>query len=377
MLEAVPEPPKRPYRVLCIDGGGMRGIYTAALLDKLTTYFARQRNVEALDIGKGFDLIAGTSTGAILGCAAAIGRPMSSVVALYEKHGAAIFPHRIKDGVLSPLLRAVFKRGSIVRAGDAALRCALRHELQDITMKQVLDRRGISLSIPAVSMEKHRSWVFKKTPKSGFRDDNYQLADVCLASSAAPIYRSLAAIRDPDTGSDNYRIFADGGLWANNPVLIAMIDALHCAEPDQPIEIYSIGNVSRPAGSQIQPKKVHRGMFSWKLGAEIGPLSIDVQEFAYDHMARFLANHISKLGRSVTHVRLPQQEAASTMLQYLSLDESRPKALKALIAHGYDDADMVKSLCDRPEHPDGRMINKLFNEVPPMPKAGIPMEIFR
>ncbi|MGG6893672.1 patatin-like phospholipase family protein [Rhizobium sp. BR 315] len=367
----------KPYRVLCIDGGGMRGIYTAALLDKLAGYYSRLRNAEALDIGKGFDLIAGTSTGAILGCAAAIGRPMSSIVAMYEEHAAAIFPHRIKDGVLSPLWRAVTQGGRIVRAGDAALQSALRSELQDITMKQVLDKRGIGLSIPAVSMEKHRSWVFKKTPKSGVRDDNYRLADVCLASSAAPIYRSLAAIRDPDNNSNNFRIFADGGLWANNPVLVAMIDALSCAAPDQPIEIFSIGNVSRPAGSQIQPKKVHRSMLSWKLGAEIGPLAIDVQEFAYDQMARFFAGHISKLGRPITHVRIPQQEAAATMLQYLSLDESRPKALKALIAHGYDDADMVKSLCDRPDHPEGQMIHTLFNEVPPMPKAGIPIEVFQ
>jgi hypothetical protein len=90
-----PTPNIKPYRVLCIDGGGMRGIYTAALLDKLTGYYARLRNEEALDIGKGFDLIAGTSTGAILGCAAAIGRPMAAIVALYEEHGSGIFPHRM------------------------------------------------------------------------------------------------------------------------------------------------------------------------------------------------------------------------------------------------------------------------------------------
>ncbi|MGO7413915.1 patatin-like phospholipase family protein [Rhizobium ruizarguesonis] len=366
----------RPYRVLCIDGGGMRGIYTAALLEKLTRYYATLRNEEALDIGKGFDLIAGTSTGAILGCAAAIGRPMSSVVKLYEDHGSSIFPHRIKDGVLSPLWRALTKGNSIVRAGDAALQSALRKELQNVTMKQVLDRRGIALSVPAVSMERHRSWVFKKTPKSGVRDDNYRLADVCLASSAAPIYRSLAAIRDPDTDSDNFRIFADGGLWANNPVLVAMIDALSCAAPEQPIEIFSFGNISRPAGSQIKPKKVHRSMLSWKLGAEIGPLAIDVQQFAYDHMARFFAEHISRFGRPITHVRIPQQEAAAAILQYLSLDESRRDALKALIAHGHGDADMVKSLCNRRDHPEGKMIHKLLSEIPPMPKAGIPMEVF-
>lgn len=367
---------KRPYRVLCIDGGGMRGIYTAALLDRLAVYYAKERNAEALDVGKAFDLIAGTSTGAILACAVAIGRPMASVVALYEKHGSSIFPHRIKEGKLSPILRAAFRGGRIVSRGDAALQKALREELHNITLKQVFNNRGISLSIPAVSMETHRSWVFKKTPKSGLRDDNYKLADICLASSAAPIYRSLAAISDPDTQSNNYRVFADGGLWANNPVLVALIDALNCAASDQPIEIFSLGNVSRPPGSQIGPRKVHRSMLSWRLGADVGPLAIDAQEFAYDQMARFLADHITRLGQSVRHVRLPQNAAPGSMLEYLGLDETRPEALKALIAHGHGDADMVKSLCDRPADPNGQMIHELFCQMPEMPKSGISMEEF-
>lgn len=49
MTDAIEKSHVKPFRVLCIDGGGMRGIYTAALLDKLTGYYARLRNVEALD----------------------------------------------------------------------------------------------------------------------------------------------------------------------------------------------------------------------------------------------------------------------------------------------------------------------------------------
>jgi patatin-like phospholipase/acyl hydrolase len=44
------------------------------------------------------------------------------------------------------------------------------------------------------------------------RDDNYTLVDVCLAISAAPIYRSLAAVDHPD-GGGGFNVFADGGLW--------------------------------------------------------------------------------------------------------------------------------------------------------------------
>ena len=118
MNNAIEKSHVKPYRVLCIDGGGMRGIYTAALLDKLAGYYARLRNVEALDFGRGFDLIAGTSTGAILGCAAAIGRPMSSIVALYEEHGAAILlrlprPNRFPCNIETFL--TLLKRNSLTR----------------------------------------------------------------------------------------------------------------------------------------------------------------------------------------------------------------------------------------------------------------------
>ena len=156
------QPVERPYRVLSLDGGGMRGTYTAAFLGRLTDQYCRIRNEAALDLGRGFDLITGTSTGAIVGCALAVGRPMSEIVGLYREHGPKIFPHRIA-GKGSAICRAT--QGSrYVRAGDKALRHALEAVLGDTTMLDVFCRRGISLSIPAVLMSEHRAWVFKKTP---------------------------------------------------------------------------------------------------------------------------------------------------------------------------------------------------------------------
>ena len=54
-----------PFRVLCLDGGGMRGLYTAAYLCCVSEGFSKKRGVGELDLGLGFNLIAGTSTGAI------------------------------------------------------------------------------------------------------------------------------------------------------------------------------------------------------------------------------------------------------------------------------------------------------------------------
>ena len=359
---------ERPYRVLSLDGGGMRGIYTAAFLARLTDQFARIRGESALDLGRGFDLITGTSTGAIVGCALAVGRPMTEVVSLYREHGPKIFPHRIA-GKRSAIYRA--SQGSrFVREGDRALREALHGVLDDVTMLDVFEGRGISLSIPTVLMSEHRAWVFKKTPKSGVRDDRYPLVDVCMVTSAAPIYRSLAAIDDPNAPGGPKQVFADGGLWANNPIMVGLVDALTVTPPDQPIEIYSLGTCPRPEGDHLDAESAHRSMLDWSLGADVAPLSIAAQEFAFDHMARLLTNAISNCGRAIRRVRFPNKPVPASMMPYLALDDTRPEAMDRLVGQAHTDADLTKSACDDVNSEDGRMIRRLMHDLPAMPATG-------
>ncbi|NTG45614.1 patatin-like phospholipase family protein [Rhizobium rhizogenes] len=360
---------KRPFRVLSLDGGGMRGIYTAAFLARLIDQFARIRGTTALDLGAGFDLITGTSTGAIVGCALAVGRPMQEVVNLYRDHGPKIFPHRI-TGKRSALFRAA--RGSTyVRQGDQALREALTSVLGTRTMLDIFHVRNISLSIPAVLMSTHRAWVFKKTPRSGVRDDLYPLVDVCMATSAAPIYRSLAAIDDPNCAGGPKQVFADGGLWANNPIMVGLVDALTIAGPDQPIEIYSLGTCPRPEGDHLDEESAHRSMLDWSLGADVAPLSISAQEFAFDNMARLLANAMSDCGRSIRRVRFPNKAVPASMMPYLALDDTRPEAMDRLVHQAHTDADLTKSACDDRNNPEGAMISHLMNDLPAMPVSGV------
>lgn len=362
----------KPYRVLSLDGGGMRGIYTAAFLDRLVVQFARTRGVESLDLGKGFDLITGTSTGAIVASALAVGRPMGEIVKLYRDHGREIFPHRIK-GTLSAIWR-MFVGGRYVRQGDAVLRAALTDVLNGATMLDVFNKRGISLSIPAVAMSSHRSWVFKKTPASGVRDDHYPLVDVCMASSAAPIFRSLAAVKDPNGDHGVIQVFADGGLWANNPIMVGLVDALACAPRHAPIEIFSLGTCSRPEGELIPPSKVHRSILRWKMGAEAAGLSITAQEFAFDNMARFLGNKFTELGRPVRRLRFPNKDVPAEMMKFLALDDARPVAINRLIQQASNDADLAKSACDDPNNQEGQMVKALMMSLPAMPKTGVNME---
>ena len=242
-----------PFRVLSLDGGGMRGTYTATYLDRLAATFATRRKVASLDIGAAFDLIVGTSTGGIIACALAAGVPLSDIVELYKQHGVAIFSRPLPSsypGIWSDMRN----RPGALALGTEVLREALAEKLKDKTLGGVYRNRGIALAIPAVEMSQHNAWVFK-TPHmketTNHRDDNYKLVDVCMATSAAPIYRALAAVRHPDKGSTGYNVFADDGLWANNPVLISLIDALDLTQPGQEIQIFSLGTCPMPVPGPI------------------------------------------------------------------------------------------------------------------------------
>jgi hypothetical protein len=254
------------------------------------------------------------------------------------------------------------------------LRAALTEVLKGTTMLDVFKKRGISLSIPAVAMSSHRAWVFKKTPASGVRDDHYPLVDVCMASSAAPIFRSLAAVDDPNGDHGVKQVFADGGLWANNPIMVGLVDALACAPKDAPIEIFSLGTCSRPEGELLSPEKVHSSILGWKMGAEAAGLSITAQEFAFDNMARFLGNKLTELGRPVRRLRFPNKDVPAEMMKFLALDDARPKAVNRLIQQASNDADLAKSACDDANNPEGRMVKALMMGLSEMPKTGVKME---
>lgn len=351
-------------RVLTLDGGGMRGIYTAAFLKGLSDQFAKKRQVDRLDIGKGFDLIVGTSTGAIVACAAAIGLPMQAVVDLYSKHGKEIFPQKLKGGLGA--LTQIPSRSAQLKKGAKALRQVLEAVLGDMTFADVEQKRGIALSITAVEMSQQRSWVFKTSHWGGHRDDAVKLVDACMASSAAPIYRSLAAI-PVDDGLGGHRVFADGGLWANNPVLVGLIDALKMGDAD--IEVFAAGTFPRPEGEQIALEQLDRGFLEWKFGGAAASLSIAAQEFAFDNMARILAGEFTKLGRKIDVVRFPSGVLQPALIPYLDLDDGSPEAATALINQARADVNVATSASDDPNNAVGQLIRDLFSNMPAAEKA--------
>jgi len=347
---------KKSFRVLSIDGGGMRGLFSASFLHGLTELASNRFGCDISDLGQEFDLVVGTSTGAILGCGLATGIPLREIVALYTNVGSKIFPRQLPQSKIQALFQ---NRKKLNEQGNKALKQALQNAFGDENLASVYDKRGIGLVIPSVNCTTHKAWVFK-TPhdtSSSHRDDEYSLVDVCLASSAAPVYRSLAAIKKPGSSS-TLDMFADGGLWANNPVLVALIEALRVATPEQDIDVFSLGTSAAPNGSMHDPEKPHWGIAEWGFGAKAIELSMDAQTGAAGEMANMLAIAID---RNIHILRFPEPDIPREHAKLIGLDSASEKACDLLQQLASTAVDKTNQLMNS-NNPDGELISQLVDK---------------
>lgn len=206
------------FFILSVDGGGFRGLFAAHLLKRME---------EEWQLGwQGrFHLLAGTSTGSILAAGLACGLPAARLAGFYEDHGEEIFTPRVRSRI--DILNLFTSRYS-----NAALSKLLEDALGDKTLGEV----AVPLIVPSVDIDNGCVHVFKSKYHDGFvRDPGVRVSDAVLASCSAPTYF------DPYVVDDKYQL-ADGGLWANNPSLVATIDAHYrLGIPLEDIRVLSIG----------------------------------------------------------------------------------------------------------------------------------------
>lgn len=208
--------------ILAIDGGGMRGAIPAHILERL-------EEITEKPTARMFGLIAGTSTGALIGGALAAGIAASEVRALFYERGPSIFKRR---------WRTYFGlRGA--RYDVANLRSAIAGVVGDRKLGDcVVPFAACALRLGTSEGRIFRSW---HDPHK-----DLLLADVLAASAAAPTYFDPVAVG----GS----LHIDGGLAANCPARVALDCAL--ARHDNrtaPLRMVSLAtgpsHYSRPSGS--------------------------------------------------------------------------------------------------------------------------------
>jgi patatin-like phospholipase/acyl hydrolase len=226
-----------PFRVLSIDGGGIRGIIPALILAELEQRAGRP-------IAKMFDLVAGTSTGGILAVgltmAGARRKPKYSardLVALYEEEGDDIF-HRSKWHQI----RAV---GNL--AEEKYPSEGIERVLVERFGKAWLSESLANVLVTAYDIELRRTHFFKSDRARKWPERDFHLADVARATSAAPTYFEPAQIRSR-AGGDPVAL-VDGGVFANNPAACALVEAICTYEAklaDMTFVSLGTGELTRP-----------------------------------------------------------------------------------------------------------------------------------
>lgn len=203
------------YRILALDGGGIRGLITALMLERLE--LACPGFLEQID------LFAGTSTGGLLALGLAAGKSPHEARKLYESYGEKVFADTVLDDVRD--------LGKLIGADYALqpLRQALTVEFPDQKLgdlpKKVLVT-AFDLDNQAQAPGENRHWkpkFFHNFPGSD-SDAGQWVADVGLYTSAAPTYFPIV---------DGY---IDGGVVANNPSMCALAQALHPETGGQRLE---------------------------------------------------------------------------------------------------------------------------------------------
>jgi predicted acylesterase/phospholipase RssA len=275
-------PSGRLFRILALDGGGLRGAFTAAVLAK---WDAMIKSGGGNEIVRHFDLLAGTSTGAILAIALGLGLSPLKILEFYRSNGPKIFP---KDRRLRHWLKSKHESST------------LRTSLEGVFGERKLRESCCRLVLPTVRAI-HGEAEAIVTPhcpdRTGFFD--ISAVDAALASSAAPTYFDEAVVENPIAAAS----YLDGGIWANNPVLPAIAEAVqHLKIPLNRIDVLSVGTM----GNEVDfSESLGKGKAGW------APASADLFFAAQEHAARMLADGLLTLAR---HLRVNQQTPSEIKL---------------------------------------------------------------
>jgi uncharacterized protein len=258
------------FRILSLDGGGIKGTFTAAFLAEVEVMTKTQ-------IYKHFDLITGTSTGGIIAIALGLGIPASEILDFYVKKGPEIFPAvGIKNKsyhFLRWLWWTKYSQKPLMRA------------ICSVTGNRKLGESKVRLVIPSFNAVNGNVQLFKTSHHPRLRRDYLRPAvEVALATSAAPTYF-------PAFIGDDGLACIDGGIWSNCPAAVGVIEAIAVLGQDlNDIEVLSIGTTDSPY--HVSEKRRRKGgALCWGLGSkDLIKLLMQAQAKASIAQAKVLLN---------------------------------------------------------------------------------------
>lgn len=280
------------YCILALDGGGIRGLYTAVLLDRLIQ--------EAPGFTDRADLLAGTSTGGILALGLAHGMGTKELIALYENNGKAIFSasvwHKIKEA--GNWIGARYNNDDLVRIVRGTFGEARLGDLRQHVVVPSFDLA--SDAMPPIWKPK----FFQNFEGPG-SDKDEKVADVALRTSAAPTF------------FPSYQGYVDGGVVANNPAMAALAQAIDVGTGNQRLEDLHVFSV----GTGVTPHSESGDTLNWGL-AQWAPVLANMMiegmmGVADYECARLLGNRYFRLSPQLqTEIPLDCADDIAILVEY-------------------------------------------------------------
>jgi hypothetical protein len=224
------------FKILSLDGGGIKGAFTAAVLDEL------QQNLETSLVDQ-FNLIVGTSTGGIIALGMACGVGTDKLLSLYRDQGRQIFPKSEQGKFLDWIFRPKYES----------------RELKEILLRYFPARLFVelecALAITSFDASSAKPVVFKTHYHPTLTAHrSLSVVDVAMATSAAPTYFAAS-----DSGCG---VMLDGGIWANCPVMVGVTEAISLfGKKVSEIAMLSIGTTSIP--TFVTHDERNGGLLDW------------------------------------------------------------------------------------------------------------------
>ena len=344
------------FKILSIDGGGIKGLYSAIVLAHLEEEFG-------IKLADYFDMICGTSTGGLIALGLSNGKPARELATFYEQEGPAIFGRRSVFTTLLKQLTGTFEQ--ILAGGKYGRKNLEAAVIKVLGANTLMSQAQTLLCIPSFNLMKGKPRVFKFPHQEGkIEVEKYgRMVDVALATTAAPTYFPIAAI------DDSY--YVDGGVWANNPTLCGVLEALrYFVGPDKTLlgpnagkvfteyAILSIGSVQEYSAwstkGRFGKKWRERSFFDWQ--DKLFQTSLDGQAHFADNFTRRLTQWTQAPGH---YCRINSPALSPEQHAVIGLDKASASALSMLktlgrnVGEDYrsnDKIDQVAPFFTHPKH---------------------------
>lgn len=339
-----------PKRILALDGGGVRGIISLGLLERLERLLG-ERAGRPVVLADYFDLIGGTSTGAILATGLALGMPVAELIELYLSLSKKGFRGaRFHGGVLIPKFRT------------APLLAQIKRQVGEETLGSARLRTG--LAMVAKRIDTGSVWLFHNNPRGAYFDAvahqpgsianrELKLAQLIRASTAAPTFFQPERI---EVARGVEAVFVDGGVSPhNNPalllVMLATLQGYGIGWPtgQDRLMLTSVGTGHRPLSPERLPSR----------GAPAAALAVLALRSMIEDGSQLVETMLQWLGTSPAPRRIDgevgdlagDQLGPAPQLHYLRYDlEFTPTWMKRVLGLDKSEAELARlDQIDRPE----------------------------